>query len=72
MKKALQEMRTYTVRWICECGGELKHNGHVLTTHPPMYPHECDTCEHKETLLGESYPCEQKFPVGDESIVDFE
>ncbi len=29
---------------LCECGGELKWEGTVMTSYPPQYPYTCIKC----------------------------
>lgn len=49
------EMKPYGVRYLCECGSEMKPTGEVLPTYPPKYPHFCKKCEAKQNL-SEKYP----------------
>lgn len=29
-----------------KCGGEMTFSGNVLTSYPPWYGHQCETCGH--------------------------
>jgi hypothetical protein len=69
--KRMQEVRTFTVKLICDCGGEYVHNGIVLTSNPPQYPHVCAGCGHTEVLEGEAFPGEATIPVGDLQDVSY-
>ena len=44
MKLVKSDIKPMMVRAMCECGGEFKPNGIVLTTYPEQYPHKCDRC----------------------------
>ncbi len=36
---------------ICDfCGEEMKFEGRVLTTFPPLYPHRCNSCGKSEIM----------------------
>lgn len=53
------EVKTVRIQYRCpKCGnGFLIPTGTILTTYPPMIPHQCDTigCDYGETF-NESYP----------------
>ena len=55
----MQEERIYVVPVMvvlrCDCGGEMKPTGTVLTVHPPLFPHRCEKCGH-ETTAKRDYP----------------
>ncbi len=40
---------------MCECGGEFKQSGVVLTSYPEKYGHICDRCGKGENFE-KSYP----------------
>lgn len=45
------EAKLYMVIQKCDkCGvGKMERDGNmVLTSNPPLYPHKCDNCGHKE------------------------
>lgn len=46
---------TYYMRLMCDCGSEMKHDGFMLASHPPQYPHFCPDCGKQETH-GRVYP----------------
>lgn len=43
------------VSWACDCGGQMKATGIMLTVDPPLYPHKCTLCGAVENL-DERYP----------------
>jgi len=47
-----KEVKTYSIDYVCEeCGdGNMRPEGHVLTTYPARYPHKCTSCGHMETF----------------------
>lgn len=55
MKEEVREVKTYKVIARCECGGQMKPTGVVLSTYPAQYPHVCDRCGQTETYFKE-YP----------------
>ena len=52
-----QEVKTYVVNAMCECGGKLNRDpdAPVLTSYPPQYSYICDKCG-KSVLLTAFYP----------------
>ena len=50
-----EEVKTYQLKLMCECGGEFKSTGIVLTSNPPQYPHACNSCG-KQITKWECYP----------------
>lgn len=55
MKEEAREVKTYKVIARCECGGQMRQTGVVLTTYPAQYPHVCDRCEKAGTYF-KKYP----------------
>lgn len=55
MKKVKKEVKTNIIKAMCECGGEYKPTGIVLTTYPEQYPHDCSKCGKREVFY-EQYP----------------
>ena len=55
MPEVKREIRTFEVRYQCECGGEMIPTGIVYTSYPSKYPHICGKCE-KQITLTASYP----------------
>jgi hypothetical protein len=53
--KVLTPVHAYRAEVYCKCGGELQNDGYMYPTYPPMYPHVCNMCGHKENL-GSTYP----------------
>lgn len=55
-----KEVKIVKVDYECpKCKkGKLRHDGMVLTSFPPQYPHSCNNpdCDYGETFLGKSYP----------------
>lgn len=51
-----RKMIPYEVRIYCECDGEAKATGQVLTSSPPQYPTVCESCGARCNLL-------TKYPV---------
>lgn len=49
------ELRTFRVKMFCDCGGEMKPTGMVLSSHPPQFPHQCSLCGMRATY-DKSYP----------------
>lgn len=50
------EVKTYEVHLMCDCGGEMRHTGMVLTSNPAQYPHKCEKCGATETRFDEIFP----------------
>ncbi len=48
--------RTYIVRRMCKCGGEMLPTGLVLTVFPPRYPHRCQVCDAMDDAPLRAYP----------------
>lgn len=39
------EVKVFEVRLYCDkCGTEMKHDGRVLCSNPPIYPYTCPSC----------------------------
>lgn len=38
------EVKSYRIDLICECGYPMSFTGRILTSNPPLYPHECQQC----------------------------
>ncbi len=55
MKERRMESKTYIVYADCDCGGEYKWNGLVLTSNPPQYPNICNKCGDRINVSG-AYP----------------
>ena len=51
-----QEVRTFLVSLKCDCGGEMKRNGPVKLSDPPLYPHGCGECGEGSDER-KTYPC---------------
>lgn len=49
------------VALLCDCGGVMEHDGQVLATAPPLYPHKCSKCGAKANVR-EIYPT-HKFKI---------
>ena len=49
------EVVPYEVKYLCECGEEMKSTGRMFMSNPPQFPHKCEGCE-KEINLTEKYP----------------
>ena len=62
------EMKTYSVQKRCtyttECPGFMTGDGHVFTSYPPLYSHQCSVCKVKANLRTR-YPHLENVPVGD-------
>lgn len=52
MSEIKKEVKTYMISKICECGGtfQYEHNGVMLASYPPQYPHVCYSCGKIETF----------------------
>lgn len=55
MKISRTPVTWFLERLFCDCGGEMKSTGMVLTSNPYQYPHKCSNCDFGATLH-ESYP----------------
>ena len=46
MYELKQEVKTYMISKICDCGGVFQYesNNIMLATYPPQYPHICSFC----------------------------
>lgn len=44
MKEIKEEVKTFKVKAMCDCGGEYKPTGRVFDVWPPHYVHECNKC----------------------------
>ena len=64
MKRVMIEVRTFNVTLVCDCGGGIEANGHVLDTNPPVYAHQCAKCD-KVTTYDTSYPTTEEVEVGE-------
>lgn len=53
MSETKAVVQTVLVQYRCnECdNGTMKPSGIILTSNPPQYPHECNSCFHKQTFL---------------------
>lgn len=69
-----QQVLTYEERLYCtECDGdhEMHWNNVTLTVSPPLYPHICEYCEHRENIRGVVYPITRQVPTGDTHELNF-
>ena len=71
MRRLMTEVRTFNVKLMCDCGGEIRANGNVLETSPPVYAHQCLACSKSYTLDSE-YPTETMLEVGDPQEIPLE
>ena len=57
MAEIEQEVKTFTVNYLCdECGeGYMESTGSILISNPPQYPHKCNACGSDRTFR-EKYP----------------
>ena len=56
-KEIKTEVKTFRIELQCdECDGIMSHNGIVLTSNPPLFPHECDKCGYRKNVRGIKYP----------------
>lgn len=63
-----QQVLTYEERLCCtECDGdhEMEWNHITLTVSPPLFPHVCSNCGHRENISGVVYPLLSQHPTGD-------
>ena len=50
------KIKTFVLKYMCSCGGEMIATGKLLTSYPPLYEHQCSKCGIIENL-NTSYPC---------------
>jgi hypothetical protein len=55
-KETKVEVKTYILRLICECGGDMMPTGECMSSKPPQYPHRCARCGSMETVSDKYYP----------------
>ena len=70
-KRTLTEVRTFVVKVYCDCGGELKFNGHANMTYPPQYVHACGDCG-LTTVYQDQYPLTTTQEVGEPTVLQDE
>lgn len=51
-----EEVKTFEVRLMCDCGEEMHATGVGLMSTPPKYPHVCKACQAETHVRGKSYP----------------
>ena len=60
MPQEIKQVKTVQIDFKCpECeDGYLRPNGQCLTTHPPQYPHICNSmmCSYSQTFRNKIYP----------------
>jgi hypothetical protein len=49
------DVEAIMVRFICDCGGELKYTGKTLYTTPPKHEYQCQQCKRRE-ISTRNYP----------------
>lgn len=66
MPREQQPLRPILVDYHCDsCGnGHYRPTGMVLSSHPPQYPHRCDSCDEARTFHTE-YPALRYAPEGE-------
>lgn len=51
------KVQTFRIDAYCDkCGERMSPTGLTLTCYPPLYPHDCDGCGHRENL-SRHFPC---------------
>jgi hypothetical protein len=60
MPQETKQIKTVQIDFKCpECeDGYLRPTGQCFTTHPPQYPHICNSmiCNYSETFINKTYP----------------
>ena len=56
MEELRQEVNTFRVSKVCECGGMMQFTGIQHTMNPPEYVHRCTGCEFGWAFK-KIYPC---------------
>ncbi len=58
MAEIEQEVKTFKINYLCDaCGkGDVKSDGNILLSDPPIYPHKCAVC-------GSEYNFAHRYPL---------